>query len=165
MNETTPVSSILKRIAPIQLATWRLMMEKHQDFMQQFEIGFRDRHNLTLNEFDTLINTPPDEQIRHLDLLRSMVLSRSALSRLLRRLEARRLVIQSPDPEDQRGVLVELTEAGRKLREESAQTNAEIIFAGFSGLTASEADELFSLVSKIRPIQPSDHIAEAAERN
>ena len=49
MNETTPVSSILKRIAPIQLAAWRLMMEKHQDFMQQFEIGFRDRHNLTLN--------------------------------------------------------------------------------------------------------------------
>ncbi|MBE8147205.1 winged helix DNA-binding protein [Brevibacterium casei] len=32
----------------------------------------------------------------------------------MRRLEARRLVIQSPDPEDQRGVLVELTEAGRK---------------------------------------------------
>ncbi len=39
MNETTPVSSILKRIAPIQLAAWRLMMEKHQDFMQ----AVRDR--------------------------------------------------------------------------------------------------------------------------
>ncbi|RAF75152.1 hypothetical protein DN546_31810, partial [Burkholderia multivorans] len=52
-----------------------------------------------------------------------------------------------------------------RLRRFLAQTNAEIIFAGFSGLTASEADELFSLVSKIRPIQPSDHIAEAAEGN
>ncbi|MFF8895634.1 MarR family winged helix-turn-helix transcriptional regulator [Brevibacterium casei] len=162
MNETTPVSSILKRVAPIQIAAWRLMMEKHQDFMEQFAVGFRDRHNLTLNEFDTLINMPDDKQIRQRDLLRSMVLSRSALSRLLRRLEARRLVIQSPDPEDQRGVLVELTEAGRKLREESAQTNAEIIFAGFAGLTHSEVDELFALVSKIKPIHPPDDGAEAA---
>lgn len=92
MTETTPVSSILRQIAPIKIATWRLAMEKHQDFMAQFEIAFRERHNLTLNEFDTLINTPPDEPIRQRDLLQSMVLSRSALSRLLRRLEARRIV-------------------------------------------------------------------------
>ena len=111
MTETTPVSSILRQIAPIKIAAWRLAMEKQQDFMAQFEIAFRDRHNLTLNEFDTLINTPPDEQIRQ-------------RARLLRRLEARRIVTQTPDPEDQRGVLVELTEAGRKLREEAAETNA-----------------------------------------
>ncbi|RAG60176.1 hypothetical protein DN550_35335, partial [Burkholderia multivorans] len=156
---------LLDRLAPLDAQAWRILLAHPHDFLQIVDFVSPDRHNLTLNEFDTLINTPPDEQIRHRDLLRSMVLSRSALSRLLRRLEARRLVIQSPDPEDQRGVLVELTEAGRKLREESAQTNAEIIFAGFSGLTASEADELSSLVTKTRPIQPSDHIADAAEGN
>lgn len=161
MTETTPVSSILRQIAPIKIAAWRLAMEKHQDFMAQFEIAFRDRHNLTLNEFDTLINTPPDEQIRQRDLLQSMVLSRSALSRLLRRLEARRIVTQTPDPEDQRGVLVELTEAGRTLREEAAETNAQVILAGFSGLTDAEAETVFDLVSRVRPIQPPDHLAEA----
>ncbi len=154
MTETTPVSTILKKIAPIQIAAWRLMMEKHQDFIVRFSAGFRDRHDLTVNEFDALINTPPDEQIRQRDLLQLMVLSRSALSRLLRRLEARGLVTQTPDPEDQRGVLVELTEKGFALRDEAAQTNAEIILDGFSGLTDAEADQLFALVSKLKPLKP-----------
>lgn len=155
MTETTPVSSILKRIAPIQIAAWRLMLEKHQDFMEQFEIGFRERHDLTLNEFDTLINIPPDEPIRQRDLLRSMVKSRSALSRLLRGLEARGFISQELDTEDQRGVLVELTEEGARLRDEAAQTNAEIILAGFAGLTDAEADDIFTLVSKLKPVPPS----------
>lgn len=151
-NETTPVSSLIRRFGPIQIASWRLMMEKHQDFMVQFERGFGRRHGLTLNEFDTLINSDPEKPVRQRDLLRSMVLSRSALSRLLGRLEARGLVIQSPDPEDQRGVLVTLTEAGAQLREEAAATNAEIIMAGFADVTDDEAEDIFALVSKIRPV-------------
>ncbi|MCM1013062.1 MULTISPECIES: MarR family transcriptional regulator [unclassified Brevibacterium] len=154
MTETTPVSTILRKIAPIQIAAWRLMMEKHQDFIVRFSADFRDRHDLTVNEFDALINTPPDEQIRQRDLLQLMVLSRSALSRLLRRLEARSLVTQTPDPEDQRGVLVELTEKGVALRDEAAQTNAAIILDGFSGLSDAEADQLFGLVSKLKPLKP-----------
>lgn len=156
IRETTPVSTILRQVAPIQIASWRLILEKHQDMMRQFERGFRDRHGLTLNEFDTLINATPDEPIRHRDLLRSLVLSRSALSRLLGKLEDRGLVSQAPDPDDQRGVLVTLTEAGVKLRDEAAATNAEIIMASFAEVTDAEADELFSVLSKIRPVLPAD---------
>src|SRR5699024_509670 len=82
-GETAPVSSQIREHGPIKVAAWRLMMEKHQDFMRQFELGFRERHGLTLNEFDTLISCLPGEVVRHRDLLRSMVLSRSGLSRLL----------------------------------------------------------------------------------
>ncbi|MCD1286092.1 MULTISPECIES: MarR family transcriptional regulator [unclassified Brevibacterium] len=155
-NETTPVSSLIRRFGPIQIASWRLMMEKHQDFMAQFERGFGRRHGLTLNEFDTLINSDPEKPVRQRDLLRSMVLSRSALSRLLGRLEARGLVVQKPDPDDQRGVLVTLTEAGVQLRKEAEATNAEIIMAGFAGVSADEAEEIFALVSKIRPVPVAD---------
>ena len=151
-NETTPVSSLIKRFGPIQIASWRLMMEKHQDFMAQFAEGFRQRHGLTLNEFDALINADPEGPVRHRDLLRSMVLSRSALSRLLGRLETRGLVVQRPDPDDQRGVLVTLTEAGVRLRDGAAATNAEIIMAGFAGVSEDEAEDIFALVSKIRPV-------------
>ncbi len=151
MEETTPVSSMIRKNGPIKIAAWRLMMEKHQDFMRQFELGFRERHDLTLNEFDALINCLPGEMIRHRDLLRSMVLSRSALSRLLRKLEDRGLLTQAPDPEDNRGVLVGLTAAGEELRDAAAKTNAEIIFTGFCGVTDAEAEEIFDLVSKVRP--------------
>ncbi|WP_209374016.1 MarR family winged helix-turn-helix transcriptional regulator [Brevibacterium renqingii] len=154
-DETTPVSSQIREHGPIKVAAWRLIMEKHQDFMRQFEVGFRERHELTLNEFDTLINCLPGEEIRHRDLLRSMVLSRSALSRLLRKLEDRGLVTQAPDPEDHRGVLVGLTSAGEELREAAAKTNVEIILAGFSGLSDAAAEEVFDLVSAVRPIPPA----------
>lgn len=151
MEETTPVSSMIRKNGPIKIAAWRLMMEKHQDFMRQFEHEFRTRHGLSANEFDVLINARPVPQVRHRDLLRSLVMSRSALSRLLGKLEDRGLVTQEPDPEDHRGVLVALTEAGAKLCDEAAETNAEIIFSGFDGVTAAEAEEIFQLVSKIRP--------------
>lgn len=58
---------------------------------------------------------------------------------------------QEPDPEDHRGVLVALTEAGMKLCDEAADTNAEIIFSGFAGVTDTEAEEIFELISKVSP--------------
>lgn len=152
MEETTPVSSMIRRNGPIKVAAWRLMMEKHQDFMLRFEHEFRTRHGLSANEFDVLINARPVAQVRHRDLLRSLVMSRSALSRLLGKLESRGLVTQEPDPEDQRGVLVALTEAGMRLCDQAATTNDEIIFSGFAGVTDAEAEEIFQLVSKVSPV-------------
>ncbi|MGO1909738.1 MAG: MarR family winged helix-turn-helix transcriptional regulator [Brevibacterium linens] len=153
MDKTTPVSSMIRQNGPIKIAAWRLMMEKYQDFYTRFEHEFRTRHGLTVNEFDVLINARPAAQVRQRDLLRSLVISRSALSRLLGKLEDRGLVTQEPDPEDQRGVLVALTEEGLRLCDEAAATNAEIILDGFAGLTDAEADEIFELVSKVRPVE------------
>ena len=152
MEETTPVSSMIRQNGPIKIAAWRLMMEKYQDFMTRFEHEFRTRHGLSANQFDVLINASTSAQVRQRDLLRSLVMSRSALSRLLGKLEGRGLVTQEADPEDQRGVLVTLTEAGVKLCAEAAETNGEIILASFAGLTDDEADEIFELVSKICPV-------------
>ncbi|WP_432790436.1 MarR family transcriptional regulator [Brevibacterium sp. K11IcPPYGO002] len=143
---------MIRQNGPIKIAAWRLMMEKYQDFMTRFEAEFRARHELSANEFDVLINARPATQVRQRDLLRSLVISRSALSRLLGKLEKRGLVRQEPDPEDQRGVLVTLTEAGVRLCDEAAETNAEVIFAGFAGVTDAEAEEIFQLVSKICPV-------------
>ena len=153
MDKTTPVSSMIRQNGPIKIAAWRLMMEKYQDFMTRFEHEFRARHELSANEFDVLINASTSAQVRHRDLLRSLVISRSALSRLLGKLEGRGLVTQEPDPEDHRGVLVALTEEGLRLCDEAAATNAEIILDGFAGLTDPEADVIFELVSKICPVE------------
>lgn len=152
MEETTPVSSMIRQNGPIKIAAWRLMMEKYQDFMTRFEHEFRTRHGLSANQFDVLINVSTSAQVRQRDLLRSLVMSRSALSRLLGKLEERGLVTQAADPEDHRGVLVALTEAGLKLCAEAAETNAEIIFSGFSDVTDAEAEEIFELVSRICPV-------------
>ncbi|WP_181274011.1 MarR family winged helix-turn-helix transcriptional regulator [Brevibacterium oceani] len=154
MSEAPPVSSILRRLGPIEIATWRLMLEKHAAMLAEFERAFRERHGLTLNEFDAIINIPPGQRMRHRDLLRNMVVSRSALSRLLGRLEARGLIEQSADTDDQRGVCVSLTEDGESVRSAAEQTNGEIILSAFAGLGEGESEELFDLVSKINPRRP-----------
>lgn len=150
MSPTTRVSEMIKASGPPQIAAWRLMLETHADLMERFEVVFRDSHGLSLTEFDTLINMPPDTPIRHRDLVQSLVVTRSALSRLLRRFEERGIVTQTADVDDQRGIRVALTPEGVELREAAAKSNAEVIFSAFSGLTVEEADTLYELVSKIR---------------
>ncbi|WP_262777583.1 MarR family winged helix-turn-helix transcriptional regulator [Brevibacterium permense] len=154
MSEASPVSSILRQLGPIEIAAWRLMLEKQAAMLAEFERAFRGRHGLTTNEFDALINIPPGQRIRHRDLLRNMVVSRSALSRILGRLEARGLVAQSTDSDDQRGVCVSLTERGESVRGAAEQTNGEIVLSAFAGLGEGESEQLFDLVSKIKPHRP-----------
>jgi hypothetical protein len=57
MDKTTPVSSMIRQNGPIKIAAWRLIMEKYQDFMTRFENEFRQRHDLTANEFDVLLTS------------------------------------------------------------------------------------------------------------
>src|SRR5699024_10294814 len=98
MRETTPVSRQIREHGPIKVAAWRLMMEKYHDFMTRFEHEVRTRHGLSADQFVVLITALPELRVRHRDLLRSLVLSRSALSRLLGKLEALGLVTQAPTP-------------------------------------------------------------------
>lgn len=133
------------------VAVWRQMLETHADLVDSLESRFKAEHGLTATEFDVLINIPQDSPIRQRDLLRCIVLSRSALSRLLRRLEERGLVVQTADSEDQRGVRVSLTDAGRRLRRESARTNAEVVRTAFEGLSANDLTALSALIEQIRP--------------
>lgn len=133
------------------IAVWRLMLEKHVELVEALETGFESEHDLSANEFDVLINIPSTTTVRHRDLLERIVLSRSALSRLLRRLELRGLVEQHSDTGDRRGICVSLTDEGAKLRRRSSRTNTEVVRSAFAGLSTEDMDELHALVAKIRP--------------
>jgi DNA-binding MarR family transcriptional regulator len=52
-------------------------------------------------------------------------LSTGAMTNRLDRLEARGLIRRLPDPDDRRGVLVELTDDGRRIWSETVGTQAE----------------------------------------
>ncbi len=53
----------------------------------------------------------------------ALLFSSGGLTKLLERLEARRMVTREPDPNDGRGVLVSLTAEGMKLGEEAMQAH------------------------------------------
>jgi DNA-binding MarR family transcriptional regulator len=65
------------------------------------------------------------------------------------RLEADGLVRRLPDPDDRRGVLVELTEAGRRKLDESTNAQARREASIASALTASEKKQLNALLRKL----------------
>ena len=55
------------------------------------------------------------------DLGRTLYLDTGTLTPLLKRLEEQGLVTRTRDPDDQRRVVIELTDAGRTLRERAAK--------------------------------------------
>ncbi len=76
-------------------------------------------------------------------------LSSGAMTNRLDRLEEAGLIRRLPDPNDRRGVLVELTEVGVKAYDEStaAQAAKEALIA--SALTAKEKEELNHLLRRL----------------
>ena len=146
----------MKQLESEAVTVWRSMLLIHADLVDAIGVRLRAEHGLTATEFDVLINIPPHSTIRHRDLVDEIVLSRSALSRLLRRLEQRGLVEQRPDDEDQRGICVGLTERGRSLRATAAKTNAEVVDDAFAALDSADLACLSEAVGRIRPAKTGD---------
>jgi DNA-binding MarR family transcriptional regulator len=82
-------------------------------------------------------------------LARLMELSSGAMTNRLDRLEEAGYVRRLPDPDDRRGVLVELTDEGKRIYEDAigVQGRKEELFA--SALTKAEQKQLNGLLRKI----------------
>ncbi|MDV6012203.1 MarR family transcriptional regulator [Haloechinothrix sp. LS1_15] len=104
-------------------------MEVHQAVLGELETELT-KHGLTVSEFDTLINIPRDGAPMR-ELRDRVVLSQSALSRLVDRLERRELITREPLAEDTRAVVLALTAEGRKLARAAARTNAAVVERSF----------------------------------
>jgi len=76
-------------------------------------------------------------------------LSSGGMTARLDKMEERGLVRRLPDPDDRRGVQVELTDAGWKLWQESVSSQAEREQAFTIGLTAAEKRELNDLLRRL----------------
>jgi DNA-binding MarR family transcriptional regulator len=85
-----------------------------------------------------------------------VLLSQSSLSRLVDRLEKRGLVERMPAPNDGRGVLLKLTDAGAELQKQIGREHVRDIAALVSpALTAAEQRELLRLTEKLRASLPA----------
>jgi DNA-binding MarR family transcriptional regulator len=83
------------------------------------------------------------------DLSSDLDLSSGAMTSRLDKLETRGLIRRLPDPDDRRGVLLELTDAGDAAWTEStnAQARREALLAG--ALTKAEQKQLNGLLRKL----------------
>lgn len=84
------------------------------------------------------------------DLLRSVTLSQPAVSRMLKRMEAKGLVRSSPFHKDARSSQIELTEAGRALQRKMGREHGNQVAAAISGsLNEEEIATLHTLCGKL----------------
>ncbi|WP_158843443.1 MarR family winged helix-turn-helix transcriptional regulator [Saccharothrix deserti] len=75
-------------------------------------------HELDTASFDvlaTLRRSEPPHRLTPTELMRASMVTSGAITQRLDRLEARGLVVRSPNEHDGRGVVVSLTDAGRDL--------------------------------------------------
>ncbi|TAP45748.1 MarR family winged helix-turn-helix transcriptional regulator [Arthrobacter sp. S39] len=140
--------------SPVRLAaeTWESLFRAQVAVMRKLQAGPAFK-KVALNEYDVLftLSRCPSGWLRLNELNDHVLLSQSSLSRLVERLEKRGLVARMAAPEDGRGVLLKLTDAGAELQKDIGREHVRDI-SGLLGpaLTAAEQKELRRLTEKLR---------------
>ena len=91
----------------------------------------------------------PPHRLSPTRLFKGLMLSSAGMTSRIDRLERRGLVSRLPDPNDRRGVLVELTEDGRNLLEEAVTANTDGERAVLGSLSENEIATLGQLLREI----------------
>lgn len=113
------------RLTNPELAAWKGMLVTHARTIALLDTELRERHGLTLPEYEVLMNlTDADAgRLRMSELADGVLLSRSGITRVVDRLERRELVGRSQAGDDGRGLFAVLTPEGRRLVGQARRTH------------------------------------------
>jgi DNA-binding MarR family transcriptional regulator len=112
--------------------------------LQPFGLSFGD-----FDVLNTLRRHGDDQGTNPRDLARSSLITSGAMTSRLDRLERAGLIERKPDPGDRRGVLVELTEQGRRLAEESLHAVLAADEAFLEPLTRRQRDSVAAALKQL----------------
>ena len=99
------------------LATWRAFLTAHAHVTRRISRDLAEAGLPDLSWYDLLwaLYTRPGRRLRVNELAREVMLSPTAMSRFVDRVEAAGCVRREPDPADRRALQVVLTDEGRAL--------------------------------------------------
>jgi len=117
----------------------RQVVKKYHPYLEELD--------LTYTQYIAMMLVWEAERISAKTMGERLFLDSGTLTPVLKSLETKGYIRRFRDPEDERVLLVEATEAGRKLRERAASVPAKI--AGCIRLEPAEAMELYRLLYKI----------------
>jgi DNA-binding MarR family transcriptional regulator len=98
----------------------------------------------------TLRRGGPPFQLRPTDLTNASMLTSSGTTKRLDKLEEAGLIARSPDPQDRRGTLITLTDAGRELIDTLTVAHLANERRILGGLSADEQRRLADLLRKLQ---------------
>jgi DNA-binding MarR family transcriptional regulator len=135
-----------------KVEAWRAFITVHAEVIGAIERRLEAEGYLPLSSYDVLValSETPGHRLRMHDLARYVILSRSALSRLVDRLEAQGFLVRERSGEDRRGAYAVLTAAGQAELERTWPAYGREIQAHFARyLSDDEAELLRAVMSRI----------------
>ncbi|GAA0255901.1 hypothetical protein GCM10010492_65940 [Saccharothrix mutabilis subsp. mutabilis] len=131
---------------------WRTLAALHACIEDVLERDLQREHQLSVSEYGVLDvlsrqGVVAGQRLRMTQLARAVVLSQSATTRLVNRLERRRLVRRELSDDDRRGIHLRVTEAGAEALARARSTYDESL--GRALREAAELPELAPLVAAL----------------
>ena len=106
-----------------------------------------DKINLTYTQYVVMMYFWEYGSSNVKTLGKTLLLDPSTLTPLLKKLEAKGYLTRTRSPEDERNLIVELTESGRSLQEKALEIPAQI--GKCMDLTEQEAVTLYKIINKV----------------
>src|SRR5438067_471403 len=126
-----------REIEPFEVTARVSRLSLHIARIQEESFGRFGLNRGEVGVLAALMLAGPKQRLSPTQLFKGLMLSSAGITSRLDRLERRGYVKRTPHPSDRRGVLVELTAAGRKVLEQAVAADA----AGAQGLLASLAKD------------------------
>ena len=136
----------------LRAAAWELYFTTTARLTERIEAALKCQSGLSMPEYSVLLMTDRagEAGIRPSVLAHKVVFSRSRLTHTMKRLESRNLISRRPCQGDGRGGLVFLTDAGKRLFDEAAIVQRDVIRRLFlNEITPEEIDMLTGLFSRV----------------
>jgi DNA-binding MarR family transcriptional regulator len=134
------------------VTAWIRLTRVSQSCMEAVEADLKSAGFPPLIWYDVLLELrrTPEGRLRHNEIGGKILLSKSNVTRVVDRLEAKGLVAREDCAEDRRGAFVAITEKGRDLQARIWPVYRESLARRFGGrLTEAEATQLADLLAKL----------------
>ncbi|WP_104162987.1 MarR family winged helix-turn-helix transcriptional regulator [Cryobacterium sp. N22] len=143
----------------IAVGAWESLFRAQVAIMRSLAEDFPSRE-ISFNEYDVMFNLSrqPERSIRLRELNKHVLLTQPSVSRLVDRLASRGYVLKHADPDDGRGAIVQLTDAGFALfRRVAVDHMGSITTRVGDSLSDEELLQLTALCDRLRlgPDQPA----------
>ena len=159
MSSQVLITQQVSELSSVPDGAWVRFLRAHAALTRELSSRLEALHELTLSDFDVLIQLyfAEGRRMRRIDLARSVLLTASGITRLLDGLEACGLVAKERCDSDARVTYAVLTKAGVKKIEEAREShNADIEELFGSRFAPEEREQLTELLGRL----PLAHTAE-----
>lgn len=124
--------------------TWQAVIRMYNEQAAKFDT--------TMSTGFALLSIDPDEGTPSTSLGPRMGMEATSLSRTLKSMEERRLIVRKPNPEDGRGVLIYLTEFGKEKREYSKDRVLKFNDAIKNNVSQEQLKHFFEVIETINDL-------------